>query len=89
MRRRIRPHRQVGRAQKGSTANLRTATSDFRGFDSSGILILRGGILLSIGNFPEILSQQILVRRDKLRREIGHIFTRSHQRKCGLFMGGH
>ena len=49
-------------------ANLRTSTNivDFRGFDSSGILILRGGIVLStgsgsIGDFPESLSQQILV----------------------------
>ena len=32
----------------------------FRGFDSSRILILRGGILMSIGNLPEISSQQIL-----------------------------
>ena len=34
---------------------------DFRGFDSSVILILRGGILTSIGDFPESLSQAILV----------------------------
>ena len=34
---------------------------DFRGFDSSIILILRGGILTSIGDFPECLSQAILV----------------------------
>ena len=34
---------------------------DFRGFDSSGILILRGGIPSPIGNFPESLSQAILV----------------------------
>ena len=32
----------------------------FRGFDSSIILILRGGILMSIGSFPEMSSQQIL-----------------------------
>ena len=30
------------------------------GLTSSRILILRGGILMSIGNFPEILSQAIL-----------------------------
>ena len=41
------------------TANLRTKVLDFRGFDSSIILILRGGILMSIGNFPESLSQAI------------------------------
>ena len=34
---------------------------DFRGFDSSVILILRGGILRPIGNLPESLSQAILV----------------------------
>ena len=31
------------------SANLRTKILDFRGFDSSIILILRGGVLLSIG----------------------------------------
>ena len=40
------------------TANLRTKILDFRGFDSSRILILRGGILISIGNFPESLSRR-------------------------------
>ena len=44
------------------TTNLRTRILDFRGFDSSRILMLRGGILMSRGNFPEILSPQILVR---------------------------
>ena len=34
---------------------------DFRDCDSSIILILRGGILMSIGNFPESLSQAVLV----------------------------
>ena len=34
---------------------------DFRGFDSSIILIQRGGILMSIGDLPECLSQAILV----------------------------
>ena len=34
---------------------------DFRGFDSSTILIVRGGILVSIGDFPESLSQAVLV----------------------------
>ena len=32
---------------------------DFGGFDSSRILVLRGGILRSAGNFPEILTQRI------------------------------
>ena len=45
-----------------STANLPTNIMDFRGFDSSIILILRGGILMSIGDFPEEgLSQATLV----------------------------
>ena len=35
---------------------------DFRGFDSSIVLILRGGNLMSTENFLESLSQQILVR---------------------------
>ena len=43
------------------TANLRTKTLDFREFDSSGILILRGGIPRPMGSFPESLSQAILV----------------------------
>ena len=43
------------------TANLRTKILDFRGFDSGRILISRGGILMSVGDFPEVLSQRILV----------------------------
>ena len=42
----------------GFAANLRTKTLDFRGFDSSRILNSRGGILMSIGNIPEVLSSQ-------------------------------
>ena len=34
-------------------ANLRTKILDFRGFDSSIILIAREGILRPIGNIPE------------------------------------
>ena len=41
------------------TANLRAKLLDFRGFDSSIILILRGEILMSIGNFPESLGQGV------------------------------
>ena len=40
-------------------ANLPTKILDFRGFDSSTILILRGEIPRSIGNFLESLSQTI------------------------------
>ena len=43
------------------TADLRTKILDSRGFDSSMILLVRGGILRSIGNFPDSLSQAILV----------------------------
>ena len=37
---------------KPGTPNLPTSIVDFRGLDSSTILILRGGILMSMGNFP-------------------------------------
>ena len=40
--------------------NSRTETLDFRGFDSSRIAILRGGILRPIGISLEMLSQAIL-----------------------------
>ena len=43
------------------TANLPTSIMDFRGFYSSIILMLRGGLIMSIGDFPESLSQAILV----------------------------
>ena len=46
-----------------NTANLCTTILDFRGFDSSIILILRGGIPRPMGNFPEISSQRIFVGR--------------------------
>ena len=42
------------------TANLPTNIVDFGGFDSSIMLCLRGGILMSMGNFPESLSQAML-----------------------------
>ena len=44
-----------------TATNLRTKILEFRGLDSSRILMLRGEILGSIGNFPGNLSQQILV----------------------------
>ena len=43
-----------------NTANLPTNMMDLRGFDSSMILIIRGGILRTKGDFPETLSQAIL-----------------------------
>ena len=52
------------------TPNLPTNIVDFRGFDSSTILMLRDGILISIGEFPESLSRAMLVG---VIREIGRI----------------
>ena len=49
------------RAAARRTANLQSKMLDFGGFDSVIILILRSGILMSIGSFPESLSQAILV----------------------------
>ena len=49
------------RTVRSCTANLPTNIVDFRGLDSSIILILSGGILMSIGDFPESLSQAMLV----------------------------
>ena len=43
------------------TANLRTNIMDFRGFDSSTILIIRGAILMSIGISRKVRVKQILV----------------------------
>ena len=51
----------AGYLSAACTANLRTNIVDFRGFDSSIILILRGGIPRPTGDFPESLSQAILV----------------------------
>ena len=42
-------------------ANLRTNIMDFRGLDSSIIIILRGGIPRPVGDFPESLSQAIFL----------------------------
>ena len=47
--------------QGSNMPNLSTKILDVRGFDSSISLILRGGLIMSIGSFPEVLSQQILV----------------------------
>ena len=74
-------------------ASLPTKILDFRGFDSSIILILRGGILMSIGISSESLSQQILVgiilvgrlrvasrNREKRRKPAEHEKARSSRR---------
>ena len=49
-------------------ADLRTNVLDFRGFDSSIILVLRGGSPRPIWNFLESLSQAILVGIMLVRR---------------------
>ena len=52
----------VARAQLvNAAANLRTEILDFRGFDSSRILISRGGIVMSVETLQEMLSQRIVV----------------------------
>ena len=48
-------------ALRDYTANLRTNIVDSRGFDWRIILILRDGIPRPKGDFPEVLSQAILV----------------------------
>ena len=50
-----------GHAVSHRTANPCTNIMDFRAFDLSMILILRGGILMSTGDLPESLSQAIIV----------------------------
>ena len=55
-----RPTRADPRCRLG-TPNLLSDIVDFRGFDSSTILILRGGIPRPEENLPESLSQAILV----------------------------
>ena len=42
-------------------ANFPSNIVGFRGFDSSIILIIRGSILVPIGDFPESLSRAVLV----------------------------
>ena len=61
----VRDGRRTSLQTRTLTAHLRTKILDFRGFDSSRILILWGGILRSIGNFPESLSQRILASRPR------------------------
>ena len=43
-----------------NAADLRTKILDFGGFDSGISLLLRDGILMSIGSLPESSSQAIL-----------------------------
>ena len=74
-----------------TTANLLTKILDFRWFDSSGILILRGGIRMSKGTFPESLSQAIIVnetvRTDRILAACG-VYTHiciSIFAACGVY----
>ena len=55
------PHATSGRRQMQRYGHFGTKNLDFGGFHSGRILILRGGILMSMGSFPEELSQHILV----------------------------
>ena len=57
-------------SDEDDTPNLPTNIVDIRGFDSSMMLNLRGGILMSVGDFPESLSQAMLVGCN-VSREIG------------------
>ena len=55
-----------------ATPNLPTNIVDFRRFDSSTILIKKGGTLVSIGEFPGKFDSGN-VSRDNVSREIGRI----------------
>ena len=57
----VRKWRPSGAWERAVAADLRSEIMDFGGFDSSRISLLRGGILMPIGTFLEMLSQQILV----------------------------
>ena len=61
-----------------ATANLSTKILDFRGFDSSRISSLRGGILMSTVNSPEVLSQRTLGRIIL----VGRLGAKSHLCPC-------
>ena len=52
------------------TADLHTKILDCRWFDSSIISVLRGGMLMSMGSFPEV-SKSSDLSMDNLSREIG------------------
>ena len=60
-----------------STATLRTKILDFRGFDSSRILMLRGGNPMSIGNLLDIFYSRNLslenLSRDIIRSNLSNL----------------
>ena len=64
-----RAHKRSARHDARATANFPTNIMDFRRFDSSIILILRGGILMS-REFPGKFESSNLSSRDNVR-EIG------------------
>ena len=71
--------------EHGYTANLRTNVMDFRGLNSSMILIIRGGIPMPKGDFPESLSQAIiLVVGIMLVGRLGASWLVIRLRLCGL-----
>ena len=53
--------REVALCAAGASHIRPISVPDLRGFDSSKILILRGGILMSIRSLPEMLGQPIFV----------------------------
>ena len=72
----------MSRALRVRTANLRAKIPDFRGFDSSIILMLRGGSIMSIWNFPGKVESRNL-SRDSLSREIGRTSDGRRRRSRG------
>ena len=57
---------------------------DSGGFDSSVILILRGGILMSTGSFLESLSQAINISRDNLSSDVRSCLTLQDMTCCNV-----
>ena len=55
------PSPQTSPARSLGTPDLPTNIAGFRGFDSSITLSSRGGILMSIEDFPESLTRAMLV----------------------------
>ena len=70
--------------QRGSFRQPSRRIVGFRGFDSSTILIQRGGIIMSIGDFPESLSQAMLVGI-MLAGRWAYIPACRKEAKCSIF----
>ena len=85
------PPRRLESADNNSSANFRTKILDLRGFDSNIILILRGGIIMSIGQYPGMFESTNLSKdhlsRDNLSREIGRTELQ-RRRKATPSLGG-